>query len=122
MRTLLIVLAVIVIALVGAVAVLPQLIPSDVYQRQIEAGAEAALGRDVTVAGPVSVSVLPRIQARAGGVTIANPSGFTDPVFAEVEELRARLALFPLVLQRVEVEEFVLAGPSISLEMLADGR
>ena len=109
------------IVLAGA-AIAAMLIPSTVYQEQIETAASEALGREVTIAGPVKVGILPRIEAQAGNVTIANASGFTAASFAEVQDLRARLNILPLFTGRIEVAEFVLVEPTLSLETLADGR
>ena len=120
-RTLLIgVVAIVVIALAAAF-IIPSLIPAEVYRAQIEERASAALGRDVSIDGDVNVAVFPSIQARASGVTIANADGFSAPNLAETEELRARLALLPLLSRRVEIAEFILMRPEITLETNADG-
>jgi AsmA protein len=121
LRYILIALGVVVVLLVGAVFILPSLVPAEVYRAQIETRATEALGRPITIAGPVKVSVLPSLQARAGDVTIANADGFQADSFARVEELGARLALFPLLARRVEIREFVLTRPEISLEVNASG-
>ncbi len=121
MRNTLIGAAIIVGLLLIVAVVAPFLIPSSVYKSQIESGASAALGRDVSVDGDVSVRIFPRIQARANTVTIANPPGFSDRPFAAVEELRAGLAILPLLSRRVDVSEFVLVRPTISLEVRRDG-
>jgi len=119
-RILLIVGAVIVLVL-GAVAILPQLIPSDVYRQRIETIASETLGRKVTITGKVGVSIFPRIEARAGGASIANPDGFGDAPFASMKELRAAVKIIPLIFRRVEVDEFVLVDPNIALVSLENG-
>src|SRR5690348_16814011 len=97
----------ILLVLIGAVVIIPMLIPSDVYRQRIEAEASRALGREVKV-GKVGVSIFPRIEARAAASTIANPDGFGDQPFASMKELRAAVALWPLLFQKVEIDEFVL--------------
>lgn len=109
------------LVLAGAVAILPQLIPDDVYRQRIQAAASEALGRPVSVTGDISVSVFPRIEARAGATTVANPEGFGEAPFAQMGELRAAVKLWPLLWQRVEVDEFVLVEPRIALVALEDG-
>ncbi|MDZ4760286.1 MAG: AsmA family protein [Alphaproteobacteria bacterium] len=109
------------ILILGALMILPGLIPSDVYRQRIEAAASETLGRDVTVSGKVRVSVFPRIEARAGLTTIANPEGFGDAPFASMKELRAAVKLWPLIFRRVEIDEFVLVEPSIALVSLENG-
>lgn len=105
-----------------AVLVVPNLIPQDVYRAEIEKVAYQVTGRKVAVTGRIDVAVFPRIEARAGTSTIANPEGFEGSDFASMKELRAAVALWPLFSGNVEIEEFVLVEPSISLVSLEDGR
>ncbi len=121
MRKLLIGLIVIVAIVIGAALIVPQFIPESVYREQIEANAERTLGRDVTLGGPVSIALFPRIQARAETVSIANGENFDNGALAEVSELRAGLALLPLLSRRVEISEFVLVNPTITLVAHRDG-
>lgn len=115
--------ALVILALIAAAAfVLPGLIPEDVYRARITETASATLGRDIAIAGDIRVATFPTIQARAGDVTIANEEGFSAPAFAEVGELRATLALLPLLSRRVEIKEFVLERPQIALEVDRAGR
>jgi AsmA protein len=72
--------------------------------------------------GKVGVSIFPRIEARADASTIANPEGFGDQPFASMKELRAAVALWPLLFQKVEIDEFVLVEPNIAMVQLEDGR
>lgn len=112
----------VVLALVaGAVLVLPQFIPADLYRKQIETAATNALGREVKLTGKVHLGIIPRIEVRAGAATIANPAGFGDKPFASMKELRAAVKLWPLFSSRIEVDEFVLVEPDIALIALPDG-
>lgn len=104
-----------------AVLVVPNLIPQEVYRAEIERVAYQVTGRKVSVTGRIEVAVFPRIEARAGASTIANPQGFEGTDFASMKELRAAVALWPLFSGKVEVEEFVLVEPSIALVSLEDG-
>ena len=90
-----------------AVLVVPNLIPQEVYRAEIEKVAYQVTGRKVSVTGRIEVAVFPRIEARAGASTIANPQGFEGTNFASMKELRAAVALWPLFSGKVEVEEFV---------------
>lgn len=72
--------------------------------------------------GNIGVSIFPRLEARAGASTIANPEGFGDAPFASMKELRAAVALLPLLSQNVEIEEFVLVEPTIGLVNLENGK
>ena len=108
--------------LVAAVLIVPNLIPQEVYRAKIEEVGSQALGRKVTVTGNISIGVFPRIEAKAGASTVANPDGFDQPNFASMKELRAAVALWPLLFGNVEVEEFVLVEPTITLVSLEDGK
>ncbi len=113
---------VLIVVLLAVLFIAPRLVPESVYREQIETRASAAIGRPVTLTGPISVSVLPRLEARAGDVAVANADGFGDEPLASVEELRASLALFPLLGRRVEIQEFVLVRPVVNLARDAGGR
>ncbi len=105
-----------------AVLIVPNLIPQEVYRAEIEKAALQATGRKVTVTGPINVAVFPRIEARAGASSIANPEGFGEEPLASMKELRAAVALWPLIFGGgVQIEEFVLVEPDIRLVSLADG-
>lgn len=115
MQKILIIVGGVLVLLLGALLIIPNLIPQEVYRAKIEEEASRALGRKVTVTGNIGVSIFPRLEARAGASTIANPDGFGDKPFASMKELRAAVALWPLLFQSVEIEEFVLVEPTIGL-------
>ncbi len=120
-RFLMIILALIVLLIGGLVAAV-HLVPSSVYQEKIEEVAENALGRDVTINGDIKLRLFPQISASAGQTTIANPDGFGDTEFASMTELRAAVKLLPLLSQNVEIDEFILVDPKLSLVKLENGQ
>ena len=122
MRKLIIGVGVLAIILIGAFIIVPGLIPSDVYKQKIETQLSKELGRDVTISGDVRVQSFPLIRAKTNGVRIENYGGFSETPLLTVEELEARIRLFPLLAKRVEIAGFNLIKPEISLERLADGR
>jgi len=122
MRKILIGIAVLFLLLIGAFIIAPGLIPSDVYKQKIETQLSNELGRDVTISGDVRVQSFPLIRAKTNGVRIENYDGFSDTPFLTVEELEARIRLFPLLAKRVEIAGFNLIKPQIYLERLTDGR
>jgi AsmA protein len=116
-----IIVGIVVVVLLGAVLVIPNLIPADVYRSNIQTAGSKALGRDVKVGGKVGVSIFPRIEARAEGGTIANPAAFGEAPFASMKEVRAAVKLIPLLFGKVEIDEFVLVDPKIDLIQLENG-
>ena len=105
-----------------AIAAVPYLIPSEVYRTQVEKQAEAALNRDVTLVGEARLTIIPRIAVRIGGVSVANPEGFTGNNMIEAGELRARVKFLPLLAGRVEIAEISLVDANVTLERRADGK
>ena len=111
----------ILLVLLGAIAILPFLIPNSVYKTQIETAATNALGRDVTVSGDVSISLLPNISASLQDVTVANPEGFDDPDMITAGALRGSVKLLPLLSRRVEISELTFEDADVSLIRLENG-
>lgn len=104
------------VAVVLAAIILPFVIPETVYRDQAQQAASENLGREVTLAGEVSLRILPRVQIEAHDVTIANAEGFGETPFAEMREMRVGVQLWPLLSRNVVIEEFVLVEPTIRLE------
>ncbi|MEZ5986181.1 MAG: AsmA family protein [Hyphomonas sp.] len=120
-RTILILAGIFGLLLVAALTI-PFFVPKSVYKTQIEKAATSALNREVLLTGDVSVSVFPRISASVGGVTVANPDGFSAPNMIEAGELRGSVKWMPLLSRRVEVQELAFVDANVQLEKLADGR
>ncbi len=89
---------------------------------RIEAEALRATGRQVTIAGDLSIkpSLVPTLVAEK--VAVANVAGGSRPEMATLQRLELQVALIPLLSRRVEVSRLVLVAPDILLERLADGR
>ncbi|MEE9347982.1 MAG: AsmA family protein [Robiginitomaculum sp.] len=122
MKKFLIALCLIIALLLVAMVALPSLVPASVYKDKITQQVSSALGRAVTIDGDVKLSVLPRLEAKAMAVTIANPDGFTQDVpFMQMRELSARIKLLPLLSKRVEIVSFNLVEPEITLIRDKDG-
>lgn len=111
-----------VIALVaGAVFLAPMFISADLVKQEVEAAVESATGRKLTIAGDVTISAWPALAANIGDVTFANAPGGKSDNMATMKELRAELAIMPLLSGKVQVDEFVLREPVINLEIARNG-
>lgn len=115
MKKILLISAVPILLIAGAVVILPGLVPDDVYKTRISEQVSKSLGRDITIEGDVKVSAFPRISAAVSGVTIANPDGFNGAPFAKMDALSAKVKLWPLLSKRVEIDSFELNSPQINL-------
>ncbi len=111
-----------IVLLVVGIALAPSVVPESAYRPRLEAEMERALGRDVALDGATRFKILPSLAIEATDVTIGNPPGFTDPFFARMDALDAKLRLFPLLQGRVELDAFVVRGATVNFEVAADGR
>jgi AsmA protein len=107
--------------LVGAVFILPSLVPTDTYRDKLETELSRVMARDVSITGDIKLSTFPAVQIEAGAVTLANPEGFGSDTFIQVEGLDAKVRLWPLLKKQVEISQISLNRPNIWLERKADG-
>ena len=105
-----------ILVVVIAAIIIPFLIPESVYRDRAQIAASENLGREVTLAGDVRLSLMPNVQIQAHNVSIANEDGFGDVPFAEMAEMRVGVQLWPLLSRTVVIEEFILIDPVIRLE------
>ena len=122
MKKVLIGLAVLVVLVVAAALIAPFVIPTDTVRKELLAQIETATGREARIDGDFSVSLLPRVQVVAGDFSLANAPGGAAKNMVELDRLQVRVALFPLIGGRVEIDSFVLNEPKIALEVDRNGR
>lgn len=108
-----------VIALIAvAITYGPALLSGNYHRAAIERLAGDAIGRPVTIRGPIMLSLLPHPQLRADAVMINGPQG-TEITAAS---LKLDLELGPLLLGRLRASRLTLNKPEISLPWpLPDG-
>ncbi len=114
-------LAVVVLAVVVLVAA-PFFIPIETYKQEIAERTRDATGRELTIGGELSLSLLPRFELRAEDVAFANAPGAGEANMATLKELVLRLQVLPLLALDVKVDSFVLVEPVIHLEIDKKGR
>lgn len=110
--------------LIMAVVVLaiaaPFFIPLDEVKKLASEKVKEMTGRDLIVAGDVSASVFPNIAVSLQKVSFSNPDGFSSKQMAEIGELKAEIALMPLLQGNVEIKQIVITKPIIHLEINKD--
>jgi len=114
------ILLVVVIGAVAAVAV-PMLVPADYMRDQITQVVKQQTGRDLTVAGETSFSLLPDIGVRLGQVALSDPPKMSKGTMLTMEALTVNLRLLPLLSQQIEVKQFVLERPVFDLRVDRNG-
>jgi hypothetical protein len=92
------------------------------WRDAIGAVASDALGRPVTLDGPLELVLGLRTRLEVGGIRIANPPGFATPAFAELGAARAEVDLWPMLRGRLRIRTLDAANVKVRLERAADGR
>lgn len=121
-KKLLIGLGVVVLLLVAAALIVPWLVPLDTYMQQVAQQVKKSTGRDLTVEGDLSFSLLPTVALEARQVRLSNAEWASDEDMIALDAVQVRLGLLPLLSGQVVVDSFVLENPVIHLERDARGR
>jgi uncharacterized protein involved in outer membrane biogenesis len=114
-RNLLIGIGIVLVLLVGAVIVVPSLVGTDQLTAFLTERLRASTGYNVSIRGPVALSVLPSPTLQVGDlhVTAAGPDGAE---LARAGSLEVHVALLPLLGGRVEVTAVTVRDPVVTLD------
>jgi len=99
---------------------LPFLVDLTPYQDQYRPMLEEALNRKVSIQA-IHLTIVPRLGIRAEEVTVMDDPRFNTASFASLKSLDIGVKLWPLLQQRIEVEEVVLHDPQITIVKDANG-
>ena len=116
MRKIIIAVVAVLGVLVVAALVAPFLIPLDWVKDKAIAQVEATTGRKLTIAGDVSLSLLPNVQVKVSDVSFANRPGRDVADMVTLSDLALDVSLMPLLDGELVINEFVLVDPVIYLE------
>jgi len=122
LKTALAILFGLIITAVSAALILPSFIDWNQYKSDITAQARKATGRELTIAGDISLTVLPAPALKVANVELANVVGSALPTMVSLKELQVEVALWPLLSGEMQVQSVRLIDPVISLEVDAQGR
>ncbi|MEQ9608221.1 MAG: AsmA family protein [Kiloniellaceae bacterium] len=122
MKKLAVAFVLLVVLAVGALLVLPSFWDWNAEKGRMAALVKEHTGRDLEIAGNVSLRLLPTPAFAASDVTLTNLEGGSAPAMMTLEELRVSVALMPLLRGEVRVESVTLVKPQVLLEVLPDGR
>jgi uncharacterized protein involved in outer membrane biogenesis len=91
------------------------------YRKQVEALLSSSLEREISIGG--AINLVPSLNPRfvVEDIQIANPSWASRPNFAAIEKLQLQVALWPLLMQRLQIVQFKLVGADILFERRRDG-
>jgi AsmA protein len=122
LRKLLIGLAVTVVAILAVVAAATMLVPAVFLKARIVEYVRAKTGRELQIAGPVSLSFFPQITLVASDVTLSNMAGGSAPNMLQLKAIEASGPLLPLFRGAIEADRIVVTQPQLNLEIDEDGR
>ncbi len=122
MKMLLKIIAVLLVLVIVAAIILPMVIDPNDYREEIAAVVKEQTGRELKIAGDISLTVFPWLGAELGVVELANAPGFKPAVFARTEKVAVRVKLMPLLKKRVEMDTVTIHGLQLNLARDAKGR
>ena len=111
-----------IVLLVAAAVVGPSFVDWNAHKDRLTSEVRKLTGRDLLIGGDMTLSIWPTPALSAKGVRLANVEGGSATAMIELDELRVRVALMPLLQGKVQLESVSLVEPKIVLEVLADGR
>ena len=107
--------------LAGLVLIGPSLVDWNAWKGPLAEAVRRATGRELAIAGDLSLELLPRPRLVARTVSLGNAAEGSAQEMVRVDRLEARLAPWPLLTGRLELRSLDLLQPTILLERLPDG-
>ena len=121
MKRILVGLAIALAAIVAAAFAAPLLVPAGMLKDRVAAFVRSRTGRELQIAGPISVALVPRVTLAVAGVTLSNMPGGVASTMLEAKTLDVSIRLLPLFAGTVEVERIALSEPRLNLEIDKQG-
>ncbi|MGH1417746.1 MAG: AsmA family protein [Hyphomicrobiaceae bacterium] len=106
---------------VGALAVFVASPPTDLIRNQAIAQVKEKTGRDLTIAGPIGITVFPSLGVSLKDVALSGPPGMGDEPLTTMSDLNINVKLLPLLKKQVEVDTLVLTDPVFNLRINKQG-
>jgi AsmA protein len=95
--------------------------PND-YKDRIAQQVKSATGRELTLSGPIRLSVFPWIALELGPASLGNPPGFSTQPFAAVRHIAVRVKLLPLLRKELQIGRIEIDGLDLRLLKNAAGK
>ncbi|ADC72973.1 AsmA family protein [Thioalkalivibrio sp. K90mix] len=92
------------------------------YKERIEAEVRDATGRELTLEGPIGLTLFPNLGLRLEEARLGNAEGFGDDPFAELDVVDVSLAVMPLLRRELDVRHIEADGVRLNLARDEDGR
>ena len=101
--------------------IIPSLIPFENYKGRIADEVKKATGRDLVIAGKISLSLIPVPTVKLHNIKLSSLPQAQIPSLLEVKVITASLAPLKLLTGKIAISFVKLEEPEINLETLADG-
>ena len=113
---------VVVVLLLAAILIVPQVVDVQKYKPRIEKMASDAMGRSLTLGGEIKLSLFPWVGVSLADVKFGNPPGFSAENMLTVKSFDVMVKLLPLLSKDIQVKRLVLEKPQLFLEKSKNGR
>jgi AsmA protein len=91
------------------------------YKARIENAFEDATGRELTLEGPIELTLFPSLGLRLEAVRVGNAPGFEAVPFAELRVVEVAVTVLPLLRNELDVQRIAVDGGRLQLSRLEDG-
>lgn len=108
--------------LLGIAIIVPFFINVNDYKPQIISKVKESTGRDLTIDGKMSLSLLPTPQLSISQVGLTNIPGGSPQNMIQVKNLTISVELLPLIKKQIKIKDVELDHPEIFLEKLPNGQ
>lgn len=105
-----------VILIVGAVIVLPGMIPQERILAEVSKTVESKTGRRLAIEGGASLTIFPVLSLTLHDVSLSNAPRSASPLAARASTIDLQLQLWPLLNNTVIIDRFRLTNPEIWVE------
>jgi AsmA protein len=92
------------------------------YKDRIAQQVKRSTGRELTLSGPIKLSVFPWIALELGPASLGNPPGFSAEPFAAVRHVAVRVKLLPLLHKELQIGKVEIDGLDVRLQKNAAGK
>lgn len=121
MKKLLLIIAIPVIAILGAIIALVTLVNPNQFKPLIVEQAKTQTGLDLVIDGDISWQFFPSVGFELGQTELRNPKGFEQLNMFKVDTVGIDVSVMPLFSQQLEIGNITLDGAAFALETLKDG-
>lgn len=108
--------------LAAALAAIPSFVDANAFKPEIVAQIKQATGRDVTIDGPIRLSLLPMPEVTLDGLHVSNVTGADTADMVVATSITVRLSLLGLLTGELRPAEVTLVEPRIALQIDASGQ